>query len=286
MSTLPAFPLFPPTQPAAAHYLATSTWENYAAGDYQATTTTKILALRVQPVAQGLVLTLEAGPPTLRTLTDPPPLAELAQRLAALYARLELLLTPAGEITELLNYTALRQAGEQLLTELQDAAAPSDQLTATLLTFVGRQVASPVALLHSLQFDYLYQALLLTLVGPQLDATRQFAGFFDKTALWFTELTVAEPSTEAGLLPLRLHGSLDPQRTNLTAVKAHQAKALKLATALPSQPLAVLPAPHFCYEAAYSLELATGLPWQIELTVYARAGQLLNKEYHFTLARL
>ena len=282
----PAFStLLPLPRPAAAPYLVTSTWEAYAAGIRHATTISKELTLQVQSAAQGLTLTLEAGPPALHTTADPQPLAELTQRLAALYTRLEFLLTPTGEVAALLNYAPLRRAGEQLLAELQAAASPNDQVTATLLAFAKRQLASPAAMLHSLQFDYLYQTLLPGRHQPDVARpARQFAGFFDKTPLWFAEQAVVEPATEAGLLPLRLHGPLDAQRTDLFTVQAHQAKALQLAA--PSQPPTALPPPHFRYEAEYSLELATGLLQQADLTVYARAGQLLNQEYHLTLKRI
>jgi hypothetical protein len=272
---------------AQASYLATSTWETYAAGDYQATTTTRTLRVHLQPGAQGHVLTIAAGRPVVRAATDPPPLVELAQRLAALYAHLELLVTPAGEVAALLNYEALRQAGERLLSKLQAAAEPGDQLTATLLAFAGRQLAAPAALLHSLQFDYLYQTLGLGVAQAlpgQTPVARQFAGFFDKTPLWFAEQARLEPVTEAGHFALRLQGALDAQRTDLAAVQAHQAKALQLVA--PSKVPATLPPPHFCYEATYSLGPAPGLPQYADLTVYARAGQLLNKEYHLTIERV
>jgi len=277
--------LLPPLHPAVATYLATSTHDTYAAGSLQSTTIARTLALRTAPTAQGLVLTLEAGPPVVRTAADPEPLVTLAQQLAGLYARLELLLTPAGEVAALLNHSELCQQGERLLTELQAAAAPDDQVTATVLAFARRQLAAPAAVLHSLSFDYLYQALLpgQYRAGAERPA-RQFAGFFDKTPLWFTEEAVAGPATAEGLLPLRLQGALDAQRTNLRAVQARQAEIWqRVAQASPPAPL---PAPHFCYEATYAVEQATGLPQHADLTVYARAGQLLNQEYHLTLKRI
>ena len=269
----------------ATTYLATATWESYALGERQVATTTRTLQVELQALAHGQVLTIAATPPTHSTTTALP-LVEIAQQLAALYARVELLLAPTGEVTALLNYETLRQAGEQLLAELQAATVPGDQLTATLLAFAGRQLASPEALLSSLQFDYLYQTLLAGLVAPSVAAearpARQFAGFFDKTPLWFVEqATMVEEAT--GIRVLRLHGPLDAQRTDLAAVQAQQAKAAQLAA--PGRAPSLLPAPHFCYEATYSLEPATGLPQHADLTVYARAGQLLNKEYHLTLVR-
>ncbi|HEX8330360.1 MAG TPA: hypothetical protein VF629_22710 [Hymenobacter sp.] len=289
MAAAPPLPVAPALRPAVAHYTATSRWEAYAAGDFQATTVAKTLRLQVHSLAEGMSVTLESGPPSLRTSTDTEPLAELAQRLAALYARLELLLTPAGEVAALLNYDALRQAGEQLLTELRATTAPDDRVTATLLDFTERQLASPAALLHSLQFDYLYQTLLPGLCHQPFGSPRpprRFAGFFDKTPLWFAEQVTAEPVVGTESVGLRVHGPLDLQRTDSVTVQNHLANALQLAAASWPGQSPPLPTPHFCYEAAYTMELATGLPEHAELTVYARAGQLLNKEYHLTLARI
>ena len=62
-------------------------------------------------------------------------------------------------------------------------------------------------------------------------------------------------------------------------------RALRLAQAPAGQPAlpAVLPAPHFRYEARHVLDAVTGLALQVELTVYARAGQLFNKEYALSI---
>ncbi|MBF9219795.1 hypothetical protein [Hymenobacter ruricola] len=289
MTIAPPLPVTLTLRPAVAHYTATSRWEAYAAGDFQATTITKALRLQVHSLAEGLSVILETGPPSLRTSTDPEPLAELAQRLAALYARLELLLTPAGEVAALLNYDALRQAGEQVLAGLRATTAPDDRVTTTLLDFTERQLASPAALLHSLQFDYLYQTLFPGLCRQPLGSPRpprRFAGFFDKTPLWFAEQVTMEPAVGTEPVGVRVHGPLDPQRTDLAAVQNHLANALQLAAAGQAGQVGPLPTPHFCYEATYGMEVGTGLPEHAELTVYARAGQLLNKEYHLTLARI
>ena len=44
--------------------------------------------------------------------------------------------------------------------------------------------------------------------------------------------------------------------------------------------------PHFQYEATYALDLATGLPLNAELTVYARLTDLYNNQYTLTLQLL
>lgn len=282
---LDSLPSVPPLRPAEASYLATSTWETYAAGTRHTTTISRSLAVQVQPTAQGLALLLEAAPPTLQATTDPEPLTELARQLADLYARLELLLTPAGTVAGLLNYDTLRQAGEQHLAALQAAADPDDQLTATMLAFASRQLASPETVLRSLAFDYLYQLLLPGLGGQLAGATqpRQLAGFFDKIPLWFAEQATLGPEVD-GQVALHLTGPLDATRTDLPAVQ-RQLAAMQHLAAPAGSALPELPVPHFYYEAAYSLELATGLPQHAQLTVYARAGELLNKEYYLTLAR-
>lgn len=273
-------------RPAAARYAATLSWESYVNGDYQLITIEKEVALRVQPGGAGLAVAFETSLPTLVTPTDPEP-------LAALYARVLVQAAPTGEITALLNHPELVHTGTQVLLEMRAAAHEGDQITPALLSFAERQLQSPASVLASLQHDYLYQTLLpdfyLYPLGDVAAPPRQrwFTNFFDKVALCFSEQLEVLPSTTSEHLLLRLHGTLDTQQTNLTAVREAITKALQLALP-PSETLdaTALPAPHFHYEATYTIEQNTGLPLRSELTLYARAGQVYNKQYSLSINRL
>ena len=293
MLSAPTLPFTLTLRPAAARYAATLSWESYVNGDYQLTTIEKEVALRVQPGGTGLAVAFETSPPTLVTPIDPEPLAALALRLAALYARVLVQAAPTGKITALLNHPELVHTGTQVLLEMRAAAHEDDQLTPALLSFAERQLQSPTSVLASLQHDYLYQTLLpnfyLYPLGDAAALPRQrwFTNFFDKVALCFSEQVEVLPSATSQHLLLRLHGTLDTQQTNLTVVCEAITKALQL----PQPPgetsnANVLPAPHFHYEATYTIELATGLPLCGELTLYARAGQVYNKQYALNINRL
>lgn len=275
--------------PATARYAATLSWEAYAGGDYQLTTIGREVTLTVQPSGAGLAVEFAAGPPTLTKNQDPEPLEEFALRLAALYKRVRVQVAPTGELLALLNHEELLQNSRPLLAELRAATLADDQVTPALLDFAERQLRSPDSILGSLQQDYLYQTLLPGFYNRPLDnqtaRPRQFVNFFDKTPLWFAEQATVLPDPATGQLRVRLHGALDRQQTNLAAVQAHLAAALQLAAPSGAAPEA-LPTPHFHYEATYTLAAATGLPQQAALTVYVRAGQLVNKEYNLTLTQL
>lgn len=103
-----------------------------------------------------------------------------------------------------------------------------------------------------------------------------------KTTLWFSERVEVLPGEAPEELTLRLHGALDTQQTDLATVQTVIAKALQEA---PTSAGDAIPTPHFKYEATYVMEVRTGLPLSVDLRVYARAGQLYNKEYTLTISR-
>jgi hypothetical protein len=290
MHSAPTLPLILTLRPAAASYAATLSWESYAYGDYQLSTITKEVAVRVQPGGTGLAVAFETSPPTLAKPADPEPLAALARRLAALYARVLVQVAPTGEVTALLNHAELLRAGNELLLKMRASIHEDDQLTPAMLSFAERQLQSPAAFLRSLRNDYLYQALVPDYYGQSLGElggpmrARQFANFFDKTDLWFTEQVAWEPGPTPQQLTLRLTGTLDVQKTDVAGVHKLIANALSLVPP-PAGAATVLPAPHFHYAATYVLEQSTGLPFEVALSVYARAGLVYNKEYTLTLTR-
>ena len=275
-----------PPREATADYAAILEWELFARGEYQLSTIGKAVSLHVQPQEQGgYAVDFRLGTPTLARPEDQEPLQELALRLAALYAWVAVHASTTGEVTALRNHEAIQLAWAQLSQQVQATMAEGDQVTSSILAHLGQQVQSPASFLQSLSYDYLYQALLPNLyhqplAGPAAQMrSRQFASFFDNTTLWFSERTTLLPEAPAGQVRLRLEGALDTQKTDVAAVRGHIAQALGLAPE-------ALPAPHFHYEATYTFALATGLPTSVELSVYARAGQLYNKEYTLTISRL
>jgi hypothetical protein len=288
---LPAAPpaaLHLPSREVTAAYAATLEWELFAQGEYQVATIQKALRLRVQPNERGYALDFHLDSPSLPKPVDPEPLQELALRFSALYAWVAVQASPTGELMALRNHEALRQAWAGLSQAGRATLADDDELTRGLLAHLDAQVQSPGRLLESLHYDYLYQALLpgfyqQPLAGPAPVRPRQFAQFFAKTPLWFSEQLTVLPDAPAGQVRLRLGGALDAQLTDVAAVRGHMAQALGLATEARA---ATLPAPHFHYEATYTLALATGLPVGVALSVYARAGQLYNKEYTLTISRV
>ena len=284
-ATLPLRPLL-----AATAYEATLSWETYANGTYQLSTIRKEVALRVQSNAAGYVLDFQiTSPPTLTRAEDLEPLEKIALHLAALYGRVVVQADATGEVTGLLNHEALLQTWDRLSQEMRAATLPDNQVLETMLGFLAQQLQSPAGFLQSLQHDYLYQTLLPNVYNQPLSGAaprwRQFSNFFDKVSLWFAEQAEALPTEPP---TLRLHGSLDAQRTDVAQVTALISNQLHLApapVAMPPLP-AVIPAPHFQYEAMYTLAPATNLPAHVELTVYARAGELYNKQYTLTLTCL
>lgn len=292
----PSLPLTPsitlrlPLAATTLVYDAVLSWEAYANGDYQLTTIRKEVALRVQPTGASYSVEFRTGPPVFTKSEDPEPLEELAVRLSALYQRVLVQATPRGELIALLNHEALLHTWAQLAQDLRASTTDDDQLTSTLLKFMTEQLQSPAAFLRSLRHDYLYQTLVPDYFGQPLGGeggpanSRQFANFFDKIDLWFAEQVTWEPGPAPEQLTLRLQGTLDKQKTDVEAVHQQISKALGLVPP-PAGAGAEVPPPHFHYAATYVLETNTGLPFEVALSVYTRAGLVYNKEYTLTLTR-
>ena len=285
-----ALPLHLQPPASVLRYEALLKWETYANGDYQLTTIGKEVTLQVQPTETGYAFNFYTRPPVLTKSQDLEVLEELALRLSVLYERVILQATPAGEIVGLLNYEAVQHTWGQVAQDLRASAPSDDPMTNTLLGFMDQQMQSPGAFLYSLRHDYLYQTLVPAYYGQPLEKPsglgrpRQFANFFDKVDVWFTEQASWEPGPTPEQLIVRLRGELDTQQTNVAAVRDLLTKALSLVPPAADAP-AEVPLPHFHYAATYLLEVSTGLPLSVELSVYARAGRLYNKEYTLTLTR-
>lgn len=274
-------------------YDVTLTWETFANGEYQCSTIHKTICLRVQPNPAGYVVDFQTLAPTLTKPEDLESLEEVALRLAALYERVLVQVTPTGEVVGLLNHGALLQTWQRIAQDLRAATTDEDQVTETLLGYLEQQLQSPAHFLNSLRHDYVYQTLLpdfYQLPGtkhPTPKPVRRFSNFFDKTALCFSEHRQLLPNDDPARTILFLSGRLDEQRTDLPAVRCQIEKALGMARApagTPPQPPEA-PAPQFHYAATYVLETSTGLPISVALSVYARAGQLFNKEYTLVITR-
>ena len=284
----PTLALRPPAEACA--YAAALTWESYVNGAYQHATVHKQLTLRAEPNAAGYAVEICSLPPVLATPADPEALAQLAGRLAALYARVLVQAAPTGEVVALLNHAEVLETWARLAPALRAATTEDDQVTTTLLAFVDRQLQTPAGFLRSLDHDYLYQALLPALYNQPLGRAdhpgrpRRFAHFFDKVALCFSEHVRVEPGEAPEPLTLRLHGTLDAQTTDVAAIERRIAKEFQTSSPAGTPVPAVIPPPRFQYEATYVVARDTGLPQRVALNVSARAGLLYNKEYTLALA--
>lgn len=283
-----------PSQPVATAYEATVLWEAYANGDYQCSTIRKHIEVQAQPLAgQGYKIGFQTQSPTLTKPQDLHPVERIAVQLAALYERVVVQAAPTGAFVALLNHEELLQTWAGIEQQLRESTTDEDQITKTLLAFVGGQLQAPEHFLQSLQHDYVYQTLLPAIYQQRFTSSapsarkRVFSNFFDKTSLVFSEEVALQPAEQPEQMTLVIRGTIDEQRTPIPAVATLISKDLQLAPApigAPALP-AVLPAPHFGYEATYVLDQPTGLPLSVDLTVYARAGELFNKQYSLTIAR-
>ena len=269
---------------APVAYTATLRWKEYRAPTHHATTITRHLTLHAAPGATAGEGVLELRTSGLqmrkqenRRAVDPEPVEAWAQRLAALYAWVQVRTAATGEWLEVRNHAHIAQAWAALRPELLAGSPPAEPLLARLLAAVDRQVADPQAVLHSLRYDYLYQVLAGGWPAPppgdawSAGQPRRFAAFLPGTDLHFSEQVRAQPAAP-GCRELAVRGTLDPTRTDLAA-----------------QPLPAGPAghpPHAHYEARVSLDAATAWPAHVALTVYVRVEHVYNKQYTLTLARV
>ena len=273
--------------PEAVRYEAVVQWENYANGAYHTSTVAKPVTLDVRPVASGgCTLDFRTGPPVLTKAEDEDleSLETLALRLAALYAWVVVDAAPTGRFEAVGNHDALCQTWEALAQALRDSTTVEDQITPTLIDFMGRQLEDPANVLRSLEHDYLYRTLVNDFYDQPLGQDRGparrrgFSQFFGALPLWFSEQVTVVPGAAGDALALELRGTLDLQQTDVAAIGRLMADASPAAD--PHE------APHFHYAASYVLDPATGLPVTVNLTVYGRLAEHYNREYTLTLQRI
>jgi len=269
---------------ALVEYAVTIQWEEYAASTYQLTTLTKHLTLQVTPrdtAGEGVLDLHTSGLHLHKQENQRPldlePVEAWAQRLAALYAWVQVRTAATGEWVEVRNHAHIAQAWAALRPELLAGSPPEEPLLARLLASVDRQLSDPPAVRHSLRYDYLYQVLAGGWPTPppgdgwSAGQPRCFPAFLPRTDLHFTEQVRAQPAAP-GQRALAVRGTLDATRTDLGAL------------ALPAGPAGQLPHAH--YEAHVRLDAATGWPTHVKLTVYVRVEHVYSKHYTLTLARV
>lgn len=278
------------TPPAGLRYALTSFWEARHVGQVQRTTLEKTLTLHYVPAgAQAARLTCLADPPALRK-PDPSAFEKVLLLLAALYQRLELDVSSAGQLLALRNYTAILETWEGVQQELVRRSGGEDEVTRQLLASVGALLQHPAPLLASLGYDYTFGWLLPNFYGQRLESgwryvqPRCFARFFAQADLWFTERLELVGAPAGGPVTLRLSGPLEMARTDLAAV-AEQITAERAAAGAtgPATDPASLSG---SYEATYQLDQATGWPVALDASVQCQAGAAYRKEYFFRLEQL
>ena len=265
------------------HYAAVTCWELFANGEYHTSTVTKELALALRSSTEGgYEVELRTSQPELRKPEDLQSLEAMALQLATLYEWLVIEVAATGQFQAIRNYDAVRQTWATLAQALQQATVAEDQITPTLLQFMEQQLQDPANFLSSLRHDYLYQTLVFDRYDQPLSSRRgyrQFASFFDKLPLWFTEEVRVEPQENSAFATLQLRGTIAPEKTDVAAIARLMAQAVG-----PAAPPAAVP--HFHYAATYVLDRQSGLPVTVNLTVYGRLAELYNKQYTLTLNRL
>ena len=280
-------------RPAPLHYALTTRWEERVDGEVRRTIIQKTLTLTSAAQGQSLLLTLTTAPPTLRK-PDPTPLEEIMLVLAALYRRLVLRTSRAGQILELVNYEELLSGWEAIKQQLaaRAGAGEPDAITASLLAAAEEQLRRPEQVLASLRYDYAYYFLFKNIYYQRFESSSrygqpaEFPRFFAGASLHFCERMALERPTAPGHATLRFRGGPDEARLDRAAVAREVAAGL-----FPAQPPAARPLPDpaalaFAYEATYEVEAATGWPVAIEARVNCRSPAGYAKEYDLTISRL
>lgn len=278
--------------PEGLAYTVVSYWEERLPGQVQRTTlgkTIRLVATR-QPTS-SLLLTYEAAPPIFQK-PDVSSFERVLLLLADLYQRLELRLTPLGQVAQVLNEPAIHQTWARVKAELVRRSGGEDEFTQVLVQGLVEQLRRPGTVLASLRLDYFFGFLLQNVYGQRFETgfrygqPRCFPQFFAGLDLWFTErLELAVPSGPERVA-LRLTGQPDPARTNLVAVAEQVAAAQQLLAPAGSDASAapVLPeALRFAYEASAELDAATGWPVRVEAAVRCWVPGGYSKEYFLRL---
>lgn len=276
--------------PAGLTYDVISFWEERLPGEVKRTTIEKRIRVAATARPGYLQVSYAADSPVLRK-PDLSSYDHTLLLLAELYRHLELRVTPAGELTEVLNQAHIEQTWGQVKQELVRRSGGEDEFTQVLLEGMDEQLPQPGAVLTSLRLDYLFGFLLQNLYEQRFEhglryvQPRVFPFFFDGTDLWCRERLELVAPTRPGHVALRLTGVLDPARTDLAAVARQMAAAVQLAGP-PDAPEPPVPAPEalrFSYEATCELDAATGWPVQVEASVCCWVPEGYSKEYFLRL---
>lgn len=290
MPKQPVHPIRQATPPKGIVYALVTFWEERCLNVVKRTTIDKTITLHWALQAdERAILIYEAAPPVL----DKPSLTTLEKALlllASLYQRLEIDATSAGKLLALLNHAELLQTWQAVQDELVQRSGGEDEVTQILLKSVDAQLRHPEAILASLRHDYAFDFLLPDLYRQRFEndfsyeQAKEFPGFFTDTSLWFQEqLTVAAPAA-AQQATLRITGLLDAARTDQANV-ARQVDAAFAAANL-SGCATVVDALRGTYEATFNIDLATGWPLTVEVSVVCSAGNSYSKEYFLRFEQL
>ena len=276
--------------PAGLAYDVVSFWEERLPGEVKRTTIEKRIRVAATARPGYLQVSYAADLPVLRK-PDLSSYDHTLLLLAELYRHLELGVTPAGDITAVLNQAPIEQTWGWVKQELVRRSGGEDAFTQMLLEGLDEQLPQPGAVRASLRFDYLFGFLLQNVYeqrfehGFRYNQPRGFPGFFDNTDLWCRERLEVVAPTRPDRVALRLSGVLDPTRTDLAAVARQVAAAVQLA-GLPEAPAAPVPAPEalrFSYAATCELDATTGWPVQVEASVRCWVPGGYGKEYFIRL---
>lgn len=277
--------------PAGVSYAVVSFWEERLPGAVTRTTIEKKVHLTVARQGGHLRVAYAAAPPVLRQ-PDLSSFERVLLLLAELYQRLELRVTPAGQIADVLNGAEVRHTWERVRQELVRRSGGGDEFTQILMAGLDEQLRRPGALLASLRLDYFFGFLLPNVYEQRFESgfrygqARCFPQFFAGQDLWFGERLELAPPTAPERVALRLRGQPDPARTNLAAV-ARQLDAARRLLA-PDAQAATTPPQALClaYEATAELDAATGWPVSVEASVRCGVTDGYGKEYFIRLEQL
>ena len=95
--------------------------------------------------------------------------------LADLYQRLELRVTPAGHMMDVLNTTEMQQTWEKVKSELVRRPGGEDEFTQVLIAGLDEQLSRPGVVLASLRLNYFFGFLLQNLYGQRFKTGFRYA---------------------------------------------------------------------------------------------------------------
>lgn len=275
--------------PAGVAYSVVSYWEERLPGQVKRTTLKKDLRLAATRLpTDKLLLTYEVATAAFQQ-PDISSFERVLLLLADLYQRLELRVTPLGQIAEVLNEPEIQQTWEGVKAELVRRSGGEDEFTQVLISGLDEQLGQPGTVLASLRLDYFFSFLLQNIyeqrfeVGFRYGQARCFPQFFADQDLWFWErLELAAPSGPERAV-LRLRGQPDPGRTNLAEVALQLDAARQLLSPDASAPPTPPETLRLTYEATAELDTATGWPVCVEASVRCEVAGGYGKEYFIRL---